>query len=153
MTITSILNYGKVHQPYPARVSKNDYGKCLIASRDVGRGEIVGKFEGPILTSYSLVPEEEVCYVLVIGDDKYMIVESDARFINHGCDPNCEIDEDYYVVTLRPVKRGEEFTIRYNEITRECEGVQYFWDPRWSFKCRCGSPKCIGNIDKYVVYQ
>ncbi len=153
MVIASIPKYGKVSPHYPSRVSKNEYGKCLVASDALGRGEIVGKFEGPILASYARVPPEEVCHTLVIGNDHYMIVESNARYINHCCDPNCDIDEDYYVVTLRPVQKGEEFSIRYNEIAPEHEGMVYFWDPRWSFKCRCGAPNCISAVNNYVVYD
>ncbi len=156
MVITSVPKYGKVPRvilPYPVKVSKNAYGKCLIAAEDLGEGEIVERYEGPIITSYSLVPEEEVRHILVIGTDHFMILESNARYINHSCDPNCDIDEDYYVVTLRPVKKGEEFSIRYNEIFPEHEGIKYFWDPRWSFKCRCGAPNCIGEISNYAVYD
>ncbi len=153
MVITSLPKCGTVNLPYPSRVSKNDYGKCLIASDDLGRGEIVGRFEGPILASYALVPPEEICYTLVIGNDHYMIIQTNAKYINHSCDPNCDIDDDYYVITLRPVRKGEEFSIRYNEISAKHEGIKYFWDPRWSFECRCGSQNCIGIINDYVVYK
>lgn len=153
MVITSVPKYGKIALPYPARVVKNQYGKCLVASEDLGPGEIVERYEGSILPSYALVPEEEICYALVVGNDHYMIIATNARYINHSCDPNCDIDEDYYVVTLRPVHKGEEITLRYNEIFPEHEGIHYFWDPRWSFKCRCGAPNCIHEINNYVVYD
>ncbi len=153
MVITTVPKYGKVNLPYPARVSKNEYGKCLVASDDLGRGEIVGRFDGPILTSYAMVPTEEVCHVLAIGIDNYMIVRSPARFINHSCDPNCTIDDDYYVVTINPVNRGEEFTIRYNDLEPKYDGMDFFWDPRWTFTCRCGAPNCVGKIDRYMVYK
>ncbi len=154
MVITLPLpKYGNVSPKYPAKLSKNDYGKCLVASEDLGRGEAVARFEGRIVSNYAEVPPEEICYALVIGIDHYMIVGSSARYINHSCDPNCTIDEDYYVVTTKPVKKGDEFTFRYNDLDPIYEGMECFWDPRWTFTCRCGSANCIGKIDRYVNYE
>ncbi len=144
--------YGRVSPQYPAKVSKNAYGKNLIASEDLGRGEVVARFDGPIVPSYADVPPEEVCHALVVGMDHYMIVRTTARFINHSCDPNCTIDDDYYVVTTKPVKKGDEFSFRYNDLDPKYEGMEFFWDPRWTFTCRCGSANCIGKIDRYIIY-
>jgi hypothetical protein len=153
MVISSLPIYEQFKLQYPSKVTKNRYGKCLVAKEDLGRGEVVQRYEGVILDCYADIPSNEICYVLAIGTNHYMIVRSDARFINHSCTPNCDIDQDYYVVTLEPLKKGEELTVCYNEIEPEHEGMTYFWDPRWSFTCHCGSPNCIGKIDKYTVYE
>jgi hypothetical protein len=28
----------------------------------------------------------------------------------------------------------------------------FFWDARWTFKCRCGAPACVGHVDRYRVH-
>jgi SET domain-containing protein len=65
-----------------------------------------------------------------------------ARFVNHSCAPNCEaepIDGRIWLVTIRPVARGEELTFNYGY-----DLVDYCDHP-----CQCGSPACVG----YIVAQ
>lgn len=41
-----------------------------------------------------------------------------ARFINHSCAPNCEIDilkRRVYIFALRDIERGEELSYDYGE--------------------------------------
>ncbi len=124
------------------------YGHCLVATGDLPVGTVVQRFEGPIIP-FDTIPEEEICYILVLNcGDSVMIPRSDARYMNHGCDPNCVIDDDNFVRTIRPVQQGQELTFAYN-VVRESENPG-IWDPRWSFQCKCGSPRCQGTVDKYV---
>ena len=62
-----------------------------------------------------------------------------ARFLNHSCAPNCEaelIDGHIWIITIRPVSRGEELTFNYGyDLTDYCE-----------HPCRCGAPGCVGYI-------
>jgi hypothetical protein len=153
MIISSFPKYNENPPCHPSRVVKNDYGKCLVAVRDLGRGEIVERYEGPVVPSYADVPLEEIRHALITEDNQYIIVLSNARYINHSCDPNCIIDDDYLVRTIRPVRKGEEITIRYNDIDLKHDGEDLFWDPRWTFTCRCGSENCLGKIDRYVIYD
>ncbi len=153
MVISSPQQYGQLKLQYPSKVAKNLFGKCLVAEVDLEQGEVVERYEGPILNCWADMPLEEICYGLVIDTNQYMMVQSNARYINHACNPNCDIDEDYDVVTLKSVKKGEELTICYNEIFPEHEGLNYFWDPRWTFTCRCGAANCVGKIDRYMVYK
>jgi hypothetical protein len=127
-----------------------------VATKDLQEGIAVQKFEGPIIkcdlrgaTSIpEEVPEEEICYMLIVDDFTILIPKSDARYMNHSCDPNCEIGNDLVVRTTKPVASGEELTFAYN-IVKEGEDPGA-WDPRWSFSCQCGAPNCQGTVDKYV---
>ncbi|HVH42218.1 MAG TPA: SET domain-containing protein-lysine N-methyltransferase, partial [Labilithrix sp.] len=68
-----------------------------------------------------------------------------ARFINHSCEPNCEviIDEGrLFVETLRTIKPGEELYYDYN-IGRTKDDPPNVEDV---FACRCGTPSCRGNM-------
>jgi uncharacterized protein len=70
---------------------------------------------------------------------------NEARFINHGCDPNCEsvIEERrVFIEAIRDVAAGEELTYDY-QIQREAH------DPPnidVIFACRCGAATCRGSM-------
>ena len=67
---------------------------------------------------------------------------NDARFINHSCEPNCEIkimDGHIWVYALRDIKDGEELSYDYGY------DVELFK----KHPCKCGSPNCVG----YIVAQ
>ncbi len=69
------------------------------------------------------------------GDVPY----NDARFVNHSCDPNCEVDiknGEIWYVALRDIKKGEELSIDYGF------DLEYFAQ----YICECGAPNCIGFI-------
>jgi hypothetical protein len=104
---------------------------------------------------YNKIPEEELRNAFELDDDRWVVPNSDARHINHSCDPNCYVSGKLDVITLRKVLKGEELTIMYNEVTIEKYmrrgSLLPTWDDRRSFDCRCGAPKCLGRIDRYVV--
>ena len=62
-----------------------------------------------------------------------------ARFINHSCAPNCEVEWDgghIWIVAKRGIKAGEEITFNYGY-----DLVDYR-----DYPCTCGSAKCVGYI-------
>ena len=64
-----------------------------------------------------------------------------ARYINHSCDPNCDIaitTRTIWVVALRDIKEGEEL------------GYNYGFDAK-KYRCNCGARNCCGYIldEKY----
>jgi SAM-dependent methyltransferase len=131
--------------------STNDYGRCLRAARDVPAGTFVVRFAGPVV-EHRDVPVEEIGYALLMSDGRYLVPENDARLINHSCEPNCAFVDDVDVVTLRPVRRGEELTVSYDEVDPADHAARpeiYRWDDRWTFACRCGSARCVGWVARY----
>jgi uncharacterized protein len=71
---------------------------------------------------------------------------SDARFVNHSCDPNCEIVIErgrVYVHALRDIEPGEELRYDYWYITDE---VYTMADLRRIYPCRCGAAECRGTL-------
>ena len=65
-----------------------------------------------------------------------------ARFINHSCDPNCEVQNDknkLWILSKKKIKKGEELTYNY--------GYSYDSDYK-DHKCNCGSLNCLGYILK-----
>ena len=129
-------------------------GRGLIAEETVEEGTVVERLEGRAVP-YSRIPDSELRNAFELNDDRWMVPQSSARYINHSCDANCYIADNLDVLTSRKVYRGEELTIMYNEVPLEqymkSGSVLPVWDDRRSFDCFCGAPKCIGRIDRYVV--
>ena len=76
-----------------------------------------------------------------------------ARYINHSCDPNCEVDiknNQIWISSIKNIKKGEELSYDY--------GYSFDKDDFRDHLCKCGSKKCIGFIissdewDKYLKY-
>jgi SET domain-containing protein len=71
---------------------------------------------------------------------------SDACFVNHSCDPNCEIvitRRRVYIHALRPIEAGEELLYDYWYVTDEGYTLD---DLRRIYPCRCGAAICRGTI-------
>jgi hypothetical protein len=137
-----------------SRLGPNAFGLGLYAAADLPAGAAVERFEGPVVR-YGELPESEVRFAILIGEDRWLIPRGAARHVNHSCDPNCRVDEALRIVTRRPVAAGQELCFAYNWIHPEeraafaRDPARFFWDPRWSFRCRCGEPRCQGTIDRY----
>lgn len=61
-----------------------------------------------------------------------------GAFLNHSCDPNCEVDEvkgRVWLYAIRDIKAGEELVWDYN-----------LYDDEEPAPCHCGSPKCRGTM-------
>ena len=71
------------------------------------------------------------------------------RYVNHSCEPNCEFDviddpdcisagfvpgKRLYLISLRPIERGEEFSIDYN------------WSATSAIRCLCNAVTCRGWV-------
>ena len=64
-----------------------------------------------------------------------------ARYINHSCSPNCEVDVKrgrIWISSIKNIKAGEELSYDY--------GYEFDKDDYKDHKCKCGSKKCIGYI-------
>lgn len=150
---------------FPARLAETIRGRGLVATRDLGPGTVVARFVGPVMP-LAAVLESEMRYVLWLGDgDRWMVPLAPARYMNHGCEPNCALrdapgDADSCeAVTLRPVAAGDELTFAYNLVdaaewaSHGGDPLYRFWHESWSFDCLCGAPSCQGRIDGYRVVK
>ena len=64
-----------------------------------------------------------------------------ARYINHSCDPNCEVDiikNEIWISSIKKIKKGEELSYDY--------GYLFDKDDYSDHVCKCSSIKCIGYI-------
>ncbi|MGB8339149.1 MAG: SET domain-containing protein-lysine N-methyltransferase [Burkholderiales bacterium] len=88
-------------------------------------------------------------FLFDLGDGRYVIDAAiggnDARWINHGCRPNCQaLDEDgrIFIYALRDIKRGEELLYDYGLILEE----RHTAATKRDYACRCGAPNCRGTM-------
>jgi uncharacterized protein len=70
---------------------------------------------------------------------------NEARYINHGCDPNCTSTAEkkrIYVEAIRTIQPGEELAYDY-QIERDADDPPNVDE---IFACRCGAAKCRGSM-------
>jgi hypothetical protein len=141
---------------FPSRlVTISDSNRGLFATAALPAGTTIARFEGPIVP-WRDVPAAEVCHAVLLQGDDWLVPTSDARYVNHSCDPNCTVDDSLAIVTTRPVADGEQLTFSYDTLSMAefmAAPPCYFWDARWSFDCRCGAPACVGRIDRYRILR
>jgi SET domain-containing protein len=70
---------------------------------------------------------------------------NEARFINHGCDPNCQsvsMGKRVFIESIRTILPGDELSYDY-QIQRDPEDAP---EVDVIFACRCGAPSCRGSM-------
>jgi hypothetical protein len=70
---------------------------------------------------------------------------NEARFVNHGCDPNCqtvEVQKRIFIEAIRTIRSGEELAYDYR-IQRDADDPP---DIDIVFACRCGAANCRGSM-------
>ncbi len=71
------------------------------------------------------------------GSPKY----NKARYINHSCDPNCEVEivkGHIWISSIKNIKEGEELSYDY--------GYEFDKDDYKDHICKCASKNCLGFI-------
>ena len=130
---------------YKLRVGRSRTGLGLFAEEAIPRGACVIEYFGR-----RIAPEEEYTsrskYLFSIGRNTTIdgnVKENVARYINHSCAPNCEVelkDHRVYIFAKRPIKPGEEFSYDYGE--------EYFNEHIKPKGCRC--TKCSPHTSSSV---
>jgi SET domain-containing protein len=70
---------------------------------------------------------------------------NEARFVNHGCDPNCEsttLNRRIFIEAIRTIRPGEELCYDY-QIQRDRDDPPNVDEV---FACRCGAKSCRGSM-------
>ncbi len=116
-------------------------GLGLFAGRPFGAGALLGEVLGELIDD----PDYSSDYCIDLGDGYMLEPAHPFRFLNHSCDPNCElvwIESDHHddapasvvVLSIRGVPLGEQLTI------------DYAWPATDAIRCGCGSPMCRGWV-------
>lgn len=150
----------------PSKIIKRSskiHGQGVFATAPIKAGEDVVQYKGQLRTHTEVDDEyggQDTGHTfLFILNDTYVIDGNNggnvARWINHGCAPNCkafvighESDDpakDRVVIeALRDIAPGEELTYDYDI---QVEGPITAKD-RKLWACRCGAPNCSGTMLK-----
>lgn len=119
---------------YPLAVKRASAGRGLFALLPIPRGARIIDYSGPTLD------EDDWCnsrnrHLFAVSEKRAIDgwnKQNIARFINHSCRPNCEIEirrGRVFVVARRAIKAGEELAYHYGE-----EYFDSFIKPRG---CKC----------------
>jgi len=108
----------------------------------IRKGARVVEYSGPRLTpeeANRLYDGAPRTYLYGLEDGKTIIDgEGMGAYLNHSCDPNCEVDEvknRVWILALRDIAAGEELLWDYS-----------LYDDDDPAPCHCGSPKCRGTM-------
>ena len=138
------------------------HGRGVFAVQPIKKGTRVVEYTGKRLTHkvadrlYGGTSESGHTFLFTLNE--YYVIDANtngnaARWINHGCAPNCESiceeDDDgrpemerVYIDAIRDIKLGEELTYSYFITLEEphTKRLQKIW------KCLCGAKKCTGTM-------
>lgn len=115
-------------------VKKSRSGLGLFTNAPIEKGGFIIEYFGPILTSKE-ADKRGGKYLFETNKNRFIDGSSrlnTARYINHSCRPNCEIDIKLgriYVFALRKIKAGEELSYDYD--------TEYFDEHIKPFGCTC----------------
>jgi SET domain-containing protein len=134
-------------------------GRGVFAVRRIPKDTWIVQYTGEIITheeSDRRYDDEAMdrhhTFLFILDHDHVVdatVGGSDARYINHSCEPNCEAvleedDREIWIVAVRDIQAGEELTYDYG-FTVEMESRD---EARRRYPCRCGAPTCRGTILK-----
>ena len=131
------------------------HGKGVFALRPIEPGERVIEYIGEIISWTEALrrhphdpsnPDHTFYFHI---DDTHVIdgkhIGNSAKWINHGCDANCEAEEldgRIFVTARRAIEPGEELNYDYGLVL---EG-RHTAKVKKRYECRCGSPRCRGTM-------
>tara|TARA_S200000501_G_scaffold223072_1_gene209212 strand:- start:43 stop:522 length:480 start_codon:yes stop_codon:yes gene_type:complete len=120
----------------------------LFAGRDFKKGKKVIEYKGKKYTHKQVEEDDrydnsKAIYLFILN--KKLVLDGDirsniAKYINHSCNPNCEVDiikGKIWILAIQDIKIGDELSYDY--------GFGYDKDYK-QFRCKCGSKNCCGYI-------
>lgn len=153
---TKMANSKKPKQKFRVRRS-GIQGRGAFALSRIRKGTRIIEYTGELIS-----PEEEARrydnngidrhHTFLFAIDEKVTIDatrrgSDARYINHSCDPNCEAvndDDHIFIEAIRNIQPGVELTYDY--------GFEHDGEPvaqlRELYPCHCGADSCRGTIVK-----
>lgn len=117
-------------------------GSGVYARRRLKGGMVVGEIFGQVCDEHP----EDPSYCMELPSGKVLEPTAPLRFLNHSCDPNCElfywfeedgpavVEDRLWLQTIRDIEPGEELLI------------DYCWPADAAIRCQCGAANCRGWI-------
>jgi hypothetical protein len=125
------------------QVRTSGIGRGVFALQEFEAEVMISEIKGRVI--HDLEYSSDTC--MDLGDGMTLEAFAPFRFLNHSCEPNCELvvmdelDEDdkflrryMALYSLRELEVGEELTI------------DYAWSSDAAIRCRCRSASCRGWV-------
>ena len=126
------------------------HARGVYAAAFIPKGARIIEYTGRRIPESEFPDDADNPHTFLFGLDDGVVIDpeiggNEARWINHGCEPNCEtIDEDgrIFIYALRDIEPGEELFFDYaleidEPVTKESKKL---------YECLCGSPQCRGTM-------
>lgn len=150
-TASSISTAASVAITGPAFVVKTSgiHGKGAFARRDIAAGQRIAEYKGERISNDEAAERhsrQDGHHTFFFSLEDGRVIDggsggSNARWINHGCDPNCEAREEkgrVFIHALRDIADGEELCYDYGLIIEE----RHTKTLKQAYACRCGAANC-----------
>ena len=131
------------------------HGRGVFALRRIPKGTRIIEYKGKLITDkeadrrYSRMHEHSPHTMLFSLDGGWVIDATrrgnSARWINHSCEPNCEIEEEgqrIFIEARRDIRLGDELTYDYNLQI----GEKHTKTAKREHACFCGARRCRGTM-------
>jgi|GEM_PF-971219 len=126
------------------------HGRGLFAARDLTAGEKLIEYKGKRYgkDEHPEMKDDGVTKFLGLSDGTGIDGTGWAALANHGCDPNCELQEETgrggrlhaWLHALRDIKQGEELMWDYRLDVKSRKAAFTDW------ACACGAEECRGTM-------
>jgi SET domain-containing protein len=125
------------------------HGRGLFALTQIGEGDRIIEYKGRRV-SWESAEALDHNHTFLFGLDNGQVVGgaqggNSARWINHSCEPNAEVQEEedrLFVIALRTIEAGMELSIDYNlqVDVRKTKALKKLYE------CRCRARACRGTM-------
>jgi len=131
------------------------HGFGVFAARRIRKGTTIIEYLGDRLSHAQADaryedkdPDDNHTFLFTV--DAKIVIDAgvngnEARYINHGCDPNCESSmrgKRVFIEAIRTIQPGEELAYDY-QIQRDSDDAPNVDEV---FACRCGAATCRGSM-------
>jgi len=131
------------------------HGRGVFALTQIPKKTRIIEYKGELISDaeadrrYSRLHENSP-HTMLFSVDGGLVIDatrrgSAARWINHSCAPNCEIEEEnsrVFIEARRDIRPGEELTYDYNLQI----GERHTRAAKREHACFCGARRCRGTM-------
>jgi hypothetical protein len=144
--------------PKPAYIVRNSpiHGRGVFAARTIRKGADIIEYRGRRISMEDAdnLPDSDPdnpfhTFLFELNDGRVIdagVRGNAARWINHGCKPNCQPYEDdegrVFIEAKRTIRAGEELAYDYKLNVPGRRTARLLG----SYACRCGAPRCRGTM-------
>lgn len=132
------------------------HGKGVFAKQAIPKGTRIFEYAGERVLKVNLAADlaaglTSLAYVMNLNETTAIDGDrggNDARFINHSCNPNCEVlyfNEIPYIYSIRQINIDEELSFDYQYDAGPDVFLSEEEKRKW-FPCYCGAENCRGTL-------